>query len=99
MLGFTPEKIPRNVKSCVDCGHCTHGCSHKAKQSSWNALLEPIILNQSKSAANPNFEKRGKLFIVPNCFVEKVLFDDQQSKKKGTGVVGHVKAKDGSTQR
>lgn len=21
--GFTPERIPRNVKACVDCGHCS----------------------------------------------------------------------------
>ncbi|RYY88603.1 hypothetical protein EON63_02170 [archaeon] len=44
--GYTPEKIPRNVKGCVDCGHCCFGCRHGSKQSTITALLEPLLLRQ-----------------------------------------------------
>lgn len=44
--GFTAEKIPRNVKDCVDCGHCCYGCAHKSKQSTVHTLLEPLLLAQ-----------------------------------------------------
>ena len=31
-LGYKPERVPRNVTNCVDCGHCCHGCPHGNKQ-------------------------------------------------------------------
>mmetsp|Transcript_11168 Transcript_11168/g.18288 ORF Transcript_11168/g.18288 Transcript_11168/m.18288 type:complete len:515 (+) Transcript_11168:80-1624(+) len=43
-LGYTPEKIPRNVRSCVDCGHCCCGCPYDSKQSTLTALMEPLLL-------------------------------------------------------
>lgn len=45
-FGFQPERIPRNVKDCVDCGHCCYGCAHKRKQSTVHTLLEPLLLAQ-----------------------------------------------------
>eukprot|EP01033_Poteriospumella_lacustris_P003066 gene3066-2244_t len=45
-LGFQAERIPRNVKDCVDCGHCCYGCAHKRKQSTVHTLLEPLLLAQ-----------------------------------------------------
>ena len=47
-LGLLPEVIPRNVKGCVDCGHCSHGCPHDAKQSTATALIEPILRRQQQ---------------------------------------------------
>ncbi len=32
-LGYVPERVPRNVKNCVDCGNCALGCPYDAKQS------------------------------------------------------------------
>jgi hypothetical protein len=45
-MGYVPEKVPRNVRGCVDCGHCNLGCRYNAKQSTITALLEPILLQQ-----------------------------------------------------
>ena len=45
-MGLRPEVIPRNVKGCVDCGHCSHGCPYGAKQSTAAALLEPLLRAQ-----------------------------------------------------
>lgn len=45
-LGYQAERIPRNVKDCVDCGHCCYGCAHKRKQSTVHTLLEPLLLAQ-----------------------------------------------------
>jgi choline dehydrogenase-like flavoprotein len=89
-LGYKPEKIPRNVKKCVDCGHCCFGCSHKSKQSTATAVLEPILLTQVKnseeqeteasSTASGNSEKKkvGRLYVLPDCKVTRIL-------KKGEG--------------
>jgi long-chain-alcohol oxidase len=88
-LGFKPEKIPRNVKQCVDCGHCGFGCSYKSKQSTSNAILEPILLSQHKEidtqtktdtsadlkgkVSASSVGKKGKLFIIPDCNVQQVI--------------------------
>ncbi len=98
MLGYTPEKIPRNVRSCVDCGNCSHGCSHKAKQSTWNALLEPIILKQYGSS-HPS-ERQGTLHVIPNCFVEKVVFQSKDNLVKvASGVIARGLTRDGGWKR
>jgi hypothetical protein len=34
------------VTQCVNCGHCTHGCSHESKQSTIHGLLEPLLMTQ-----------------------------------------------------
>ena len=64
-MGLRPEVIPRNVKGCVDCGHCSHGCPYGAKQSTATALLEPLLLrgqgqSQSQQAASVKEGKAGK---------------------------------------
>ena len=64
-LGYTPEKIPRNVKDCVDCGHCCNGCPYEAKQSMSTALLEPLLL------AGDAY----KLHIIPHCDVNKIIYE------------------------
>lgn len=69
-LGYTPEKVPRNVKNCVDCGHCCSGCGYNAKQSTLSALMEPLILAQ---ANNTMAAGHGKLYIIPDCRVDKIL--------------------------
>lgn len=85
--GFVPEKIPRNVKDCVDCGHCCYGCPHGKKQSTIHALMEPVLLQQGRESETT--EKRvGKLYILPFCFADKVLTHvDSQGKKKAVGVL------------
>jgi long-chain-alcohol oxidase len=82
-LGFQPEKIPRNVKNCIDCGHCGFGCSYKSKQSTCNAILEPILLSQhketkdvktpAKADSTTTTTKKGKLYIIPDCNVSQVI--------------------------
>jgi hypothetical protein len=81
-LGYKPEKIPRNVKKCVDCGHCCFGCSHKSKQSTATAVLEPILLAQVKNyedeatASTSNgseWKKAGRLYVLPDCKVTRIL--------------------------
>eukprot|EP01034_Spumella_vulgaris_P025563 gene25563-32033_t len=69
-LGFTPESIPRNVKECVDCGHCTHGCAYESKQSTITAMMEPLLMRPTTSTI-----PRGYLHIIPDCHVERILYD------------------------
>jgi hypothetical protein len=59
-------------------------------------LLEPIILNQLKDLST---DQKGKLFIIPNCFVEKVIFEGFEQNKKAKGVVATARTKDGIMQR
>ena len=83
--GFKPEKIPRNTKNCVNCGHCCFGCSHKSKQSSIHTIIEPILLNQhNKTTAKGT----GRLFVIPDCKVSRVNWKDGgvNGKKVATGV-------------
>jgi hypothetical protein len=82
-LGYVAEKIPRNVKKCVDCGHCGSGCSHKSKQSTWNALLEPILLAQARSEQDDDRTKpaAGKLYVIPDCYVDCIVFADADKTK------------------
>jgi long-chain-alcohol oxidase len=77
-----PEKIPRNVKKCVDCGHCCFGCSHQSKQTPMNVIYEPIMTAQYKNEAHPALEKGGKLFVIPDCKVNKVLTESMDSDKE-----------------
>jgi hypothetical protein len=76
-IGFKPEKIPRNTKNCVDCGHCCHGCPYEAKQSTLTALLEPLLLAQYPSAATETStaEDVYKLQIIPDCEVSRILYE------------------------
>ena len=79
-LGYTPEKIPRNVKDCVDCGHCCHGCPYEAKQSTLTALLEPLMLANAPTSNN--------LHILPHCTATRVLYASES--------VGSVQSADGT---
>jgi hypothetical protein len=76
-IGFKPEKIPRNTKNCVDCGHCCHGCPYEAKQSTLTALLEPLLLAQhpSATAETSTAEDVYKLQIIPDCEVSRILYE------------------------
>jgi choline dehydrogenase-like flavoprotein len=76
--GFQPEKIPRNVKNCKDCGHCCYGCAHRSKQSTIHALLEPILLQQRENEKNNVQDNggKGKLFIIPHTYVNQVLWKE-----------------------
>ncbi len=73
--GFQPEKIPRNTKNCVNCGHCCFGCSHGSKQSTVHTFLEPTILAQAKGTG-----PAGKLYIIPDCKVDNITYT-----KSGSG--------------
>jgi hypothetical protein len=72
-VGFTPEKIPRNVKGCVDCGHCCHGCPYESKQSTATALMEPLLLAGSGLPGQAGESYR--LQVIPHCHVSKVLYE------------------------
>lgn len=58
--GYEAEKIPRNVKNCVDCGHCSYGCTHERKQSTVHTLLEPLLLAQG-GFSKPYVELKARL--------------------------------------
>lgn len=85
-LGFTPEKIPRNVKGCVDCGHCCHGCPYESKQSTQTALLEPLLLAGSGlddscgagagTGSGAGAGRGYRLQVIPHCAVSRVLYAD-----------------------
>eukprot|EP00981_Chlorochromonas_danica_P003536 scaffold659_cov192-Ochromonas_danica.AAC.49 len=82
-IGYKPEKIPRNVKQCVDCGHCNFGCSHDSKQSVIKTLLEPLLLRQARQ--QPPRADQGKLYIIPDCKVDRILLEKDEE--------GHLVAK------
>lgn len=87
-IGYKPESIPRNVKKCVDCGHCCFGCSHESKQSTIFTLLEPLLLDQHSESPKPG---RGKLYIIADCEVNKILFSkDSNGVKSAHGVEATV---------
>lgn len=65
-MGYKPEKIPRNVKNCVNCGHCNFGCSHDSKQSVIKTLLEPLLLRQARQQ-QPNAGQGNNSMIL--CLV------------------------------
>ena len=88
VLGYQPEKIPRNVKKCVDCGHCGYGCSHKSKQSTMTALMEPMLLNQMEGKVPEGY---GKLYLIPDCSVSKIKFaDERRTKAIGVEAVASI---------
>ena len=93
--GLKPEKIPRNAKKCVNCGSCCFGCSHKSKQSTMNAILEPILLAQYKKEFNNHLALKngGRLYVIPNCKIDRVTTDviGKTGRKFATGVEGIVK--------
>lgn len=87
-LGFTPEKIPRNVKGCVDCGHCCHGCPYESKQSTLTALMEPLMLageaTAGCSAGTGGAGGQGyKLHLLPHCEVHKIIYTDANEQVRG----------------
>jgi hypothetical protein len=71
-IGYNPERVPRNVKNCSDCGHCCHGCPHECKQSTITSLLEPLLISHPYTNNNNN-KGKGSLRIIPNCSVGKIL--------------------------
>ena len=81
-LGWEPKRIPRNVKSCVNCGHCNNGCSYNSKQSTICALLEPLA-NHS--------DTHHLLHIIPHCTVQHILMGrDASGESQAVGVEGVV---------
>lgn len=99
-VGYKPEKIPRNVKNCVDCGHCCAGCPYGSKQSTMTALMEPLLLKMAKAKQNPDKAQSGSnydLHILPHCHASKVLYEsDNDGKRKAIGVEAEVKVFDQS---
>lgn len=51
-LNYSPQKIPRNVKKCTDCGHCNKGCSYESKNSTFDAFLMDHIIDQYRDECN-----------------------------------------------
>lgn len=86
--GLIPEKIPRNVKKCVNCGSCCFGCTHKSKQTTMNVILEPILLAQTKNLNHPSLTNGGKLIVIPDCKVNRINYsvDNITGKKTALGV-------------
>lgn len=82
--GYTPEPIPRNVRECVDCGHCCYGCSHGQKNTTPHLIFEPFLLDQHRGTQPAT---RGKLYIIPFCYVDEVV----HIHGKATGVRAHFK--------
>ena len=61
-LGWAVEPIPRNVTDCLEgleCGFCTYGCRHGAKNSTANTYL------RDAAAAGAR--------LVPHCTVDRVV--------------------------
>lgn len=97
-LGFTPEKIPRNVKNCVDCGHCCHGCPYESKQSTLTALMEPLLLAGSGLDGCPGHGKEAcgseakgyRLQVIPHCDVTRVLYENAPGTVVGVDGQAHA---------
>jgi long-chain-alcohol oxidase len=63
-LGWPVEPIPRNVTDCregLECGFCTYGCRHGAKNSTANTYLRDAAARGAR--------------LVPHCTVERVLVE------------------------
>jgi long-chain-alcohol oxidase len=89
--GYIPERISRNVKDCVDCGHCCYGCSHDRKMSTPHLIYEPILLHQYKTNHPLTTASRqvGQLYVLPFCHVDRVLttVNPSTQKKRAVGVL------------
>uniref|UniRef100_A0A7S1UJN9 long-chain-alcohol oxidase n=1 Tax=Phaeomonas parva TaxID=124430 RepID=A0A7S1UJN9_9STRA len=57
-LGMPCRAVPRNVKGCVDCGSCSHGCVYGAKQGTLVLLREAA--------------ETGRLALYPRTTVDYV---------------------------
>jgi len=63
--GWPVEAIPRNVADCLEgleCGYCTYGCRHGAKQSTAATYL------RDAAAAGAR--------LVPHCTVERIVVEN-----------------------
>ncbi len=63
-LGWHVDVIPRNVTDCkegVECGYCTYGCRHGAKNSTARTYLADAV--------------RAGARLVPHCEVERVVIE------------------------
>ena len=105
VLGLLPEVIPRNVKGCVDCGHCSHGCPYDAKQSTATALIEPILQQQQQQQQQPPQQQaqsqatspsgdndkggRGRLTLMANCQVLRILAQPISSSSSSSSSDGY----------
>jgi choline dehydrogenase-like flavoprotein len=61
-LGWVVEPIPRNVTDCregLECGFCTYGCRHGAKNSTAATYLRDAIAIGAR--------------LVPDCMVDRVV--------------------------
>lgn len=89
--GYEPEKIPRNVKNCVDCGHCCFGCPYEAKQSTITGLMEPMVSKCVEKINNDGSKTIVKgLKIIADCHVGKVTYTHCNGKKFANGVEATV---------
>jgi choline dehydrogenase-like flavoprotein len=63
-LGWHVDTIPRNVTECkegVECGYCTYGCRHGAK----NSTARTYLADAAKASAR----------LVPHCDVERITIE------------------------
>lgn len=81
-VGYIPEKIPRNVKSCVDCGHCCYGCPYESKQSTLTALLEPKLKQMHLPRSGAPADTRYDLHIIPHCTAHRIIYETDAAGNK-----------------
>lgn len=80
-LGWTAGVCPQNSGGAEhSCGHCTMGCGSGEKQGPATCWL-------------PDAARAGAEF-VEGFEVERILFEDDQDRKRATGVVGRWKSRD-----
>jgi choline dehydrogenase-like flavoprotein len=63
-MGWPVEPIPRNVTGCLEgleCGFCTYGCRHGAKNSTANTYLQDAAAGGAR--------------LVPHCTVDRILIE------------------------
>lgn len=71
-FGLNPQKIPRNVTGCTDCGSCMFGCNSRSKQSTWE-LMQRAINGGHAHTSSSNGKKHRSLHVLPDCDVQRVL--------------------------
>jgi long-chain-alcohol oxidase len=68
-LGWHVDVIPRNVTDCkegLECGYCTYGCRHGAKNTTARAYLAEAARTGAR--------------LVPHCEVERILIERRRAR-------------------